>query len=105
MQFLAFRHDQYDLHGSENVGYSPAAEAGGHTDTMDVCLDRVGHLVVDNQADVLHVNTTTSKICSDEDVRVARAQRLQRSFSLLLVLARVQGCCAPLGTNSQHMIT
>lgn len=35
---------------------------------MDVCLDRVGHLVVDNQADVLHVNTTTSKICSDEDV-------------------------------------
>lgn len=66
------------------------------TDTMNVCLDRVGHLVVDDQADVLNIDTTTSQVGSDQDVRVARPQGLQRGFSLFLVLARVQGCRAPL---------
>lgn len=63
---------------------------------MDICFDSVCHLVINDQADILHVDTTTSEIGGDEDVRITGAQRLQSSFSLLLVLARVQGRGAPL---------
>ena len=63
---------------------------------MNVCFDGVRHLVVDDQADILYVNTTTSEIRGNKNIRVPGAQRLQSGFSLFLVLARVQGRRAPL---------
>ena len=43
---------------------------------MNVGFDGVRHLVVDNQADVLDINTTTGKICCDQDIRIACPQGL-----------------------------
>ena len=41
------------------------------TDTMHIGFDSVGHLVIDDQTDVLDIDTTTSEVGRDEDVRVA----------------------------------
>ena len=57
------------------------------TNTMHVCFNGVGHLVVDNQSDVLDINTTTGKVSSHQNVRVPVAQGLQRGFSLFLILS------------------
>ena len=38
---------------------------------MNIRLDGVGHLVVDNQRNVLHIDTTTSEIRSHENIRVS----------------------------------
>ena len=59
------------------------------TDTMYISLDRVRHLEVDDQRHILDINTTSSKISSNQDVGFAIAERLQGSFSMFLVLARV----------------
>ena len=71
------------------------------TNTVHISFDCIGHLVIDDQANVLDIDTTTSQIGSDENVRIAGTQGLQRSFSLLLVFAGVQGGCVPLqGQNA-----
>ena len=46
------------------------------TDTMHVRLNRVRHLVVDNEADVLNVDTTSGEIGGHEDIGVSGAQGL-----------------------------
>ena len=46
------------------------------TDTMHISLDRVRHLEIDNEGDVLDVDTTPSKIGSDEHVCFSRTQLL-----------------------------
>ena len=38
---------------------------------MHIGFDSVGHLVIDDQTDVLDIDTTTSEVGRDEDVRVA----------------------------------
>jgi hypothetical protein len=63
---------------------------------MNVRLDRVGHLEVDDEGNVRDVDTTTGEIGRDEDVVLARPDRVERGFSLLLVLARVEGDGVPL---------
>jgi hypothetical protein len=44
---------------------------------MDIGFNGVGHLEVDDQTDVGHINTTTSQIGCNEDIGVSIAQRLQ----------------------------
>lgn len=66
------------------------------TDTVHVRLDGAGHLVVDDEADVLDVDTASREVRRDEHVRVARAQRRERRLALLLRLAGVQRRRAPL---------
>lgn len=63
---------------------------------MNVRLDRVGHLEVDHERDVRDIDSTSGEVGRDEDVALARADRVERRFSLLLVLTRVQGGDAPL---------
>ena len=46
------------------------------TDTMHVRLNRVRHLVVDNEADVLDVDTTSGEIGGHENIGVSGAQGL-----------------------------
>ena len=53
-----------------------------------VCVDST-HVVVDDERDVGHVDTTPSEIGRDHDVRVTIAQGLERGLALLLVLVRV----------------
>lgn len=84
---------------------------------MDIRFDRVRHVEVDNKRYVCaefrpsvskhemfsseafltrHIDTTTSKIGCHENIGVASAQAVERFFSLLLILVRVQGGCPPL---------
>ena len=63
---------------------------------MNIGFDCIGHLVVDNQCNVGYVDTTTGEIGGNEDVGFPRAEGLQSRFSLLLILARMKRCGAPL---------
>jgi hypothetical protein len=38
---------------------------------MHVCFDRACHLVVDDETDVLDINTTSSKISGNKDIGFA----------------------------------
>ena len=38
------------------------------TDTMRVILDRFGHVVVDDQRDILDVDTTAGNVCGHQDI-------------------------------------
>ena len=66
------------------------------TDTVNVSFNGVGHLVIDDERDVLYVNTTTSQVGSDENVRFARSEGLKGGFTLILRFARVKRGGAPL---------
>ena len=60
------------------------------TNTMNVRLDGICHLEVDDQTDILHVDTTPSKISRDENLGFPAPERLQCSFTLFLVFAGMQ---------------
>jgi hypothetical protein len=66
------------------------------TNAVHVGLDSTCHLEIDDQADVLHVDTSPGKISCNEDVRVVVAEGRERSFSLFLIFARMEGGGAPL---------
>ncbi len=74
----------------------PPVAVQARTDTVNISLDGVCHLVVDNETDILHVDTTSGKICSHEKVGIACPKGLQSCFSLLLGFSRVQGRSVPL---------
>lgn len=57
---------------------------------MNVCLDGVGHLEVDDETNVLDVDTTTSKVGRDKHIGLSIPEGLQRGLTLLLVLAGVE---------------
>ena len=70
---------------TDNVAVAPVEEGSRETDitrttrttdTMHVRLNRVRHLVVDNEADVLNVDTTSGEIGGHEDIGVSGAQGL-----------------------------
>lgn len=67
------------------------------TNTMDVSLNRVGHLIVQDKANVLDIDTTARQVRRDQNIRFATAQRLECRLTLLLVLPRVEGCRTELG--------
>lgn len=57
---------------------------------MRVGLDRVGHVVVDNQRNVWDVDTTSSHVCCDEHVEGCITEALDAGLTLVLALAAVQ---------------
>lgn len=67
-----------------------------HTNTVNIGLDSARHLEINNQTNVLYINTSSGKVSGDKDVRVTITEGCQRSFSLLLILARMEGGGAPL---------
>ena len=56
---------------------------------MNICFDCVRHLVVDNESDILHIDTTTRQVSGNEDICIAGSEGLQSCLSLILILARV----------------
>ena len=59
------------------------------TNTMNIRFNRVGHLEVNDQTDVLHIDTTTRQVSGNEDICIAGSEGLQSCLSLILILARV----------------
>jgi hypothetical protein len=55
------------LRGEERVRGTRSAGTSGTTDSVDVILDVVRHVVVDDNFDVLNIQTTSGDIGGDEN--------------------------------------
>jgi len=66
-------------------GRSLSAETTSTADSMDVVLLLLGQLEVDNESDLLDIDTTGEHISGDEDTDGSRSELLHHDFTLLLV--------------------
>jgi len=70
---------------NEVDGCSLSAETTGTADSMDVVLLLLGKLEVDNESDLLDIDTTSEHISGDKDTHGTRSELLHHDFTLLLV--------------------
>lgn len=70
--------------GDEVDGNTLATKSSTATDTVDVVLTVAGQIVVDDQRDLLNVDTTGPDIGGNEDSRVALSEILHDAVTLLL---------------------
>ena len=71
--------------GNEVDGDTLAAKATAATNTVNVVFSVARQIVVDDERDLLDVNTTRKKVGRDEDTRRACAELLHDDIALLLV--------------------
>ncbi|CRK15600.1 hypothetical protein BN1723_010732 [Verticillium longisporum] len=76
--------DTHILAGNKVDGDTLATKAAATTNTVDVVLAVARQIVVDDQADLLHVDTTCPNIGRDEHTAVALAEVLHNTVALLL---------------------
>ena len=82
------------LRGDEVDGDTLPSEPTTTTDTVDVVLTVRGQIVVDDERNLLHVNTTGEKVRGDENTGRARAELLHEDLALLLLHVTVLGIIA-----------
>jgi len=74
-----------DIFFSDEVdGNSLSSETSGTTDTMDVILEIFGKVIVDDERDLLHVDTAGQEIGGDKDSAGARSEFGEDDISFLL---------------------
>ena len=73
------------LRGDEVDGDTLPSEPTTTTDTVDVVLAVGGQVVVDDERNLLHVDTTGEEIRGDEDTGRAGAEFLHEDLALLLL--------------------
>lgn len=78
------------LVAEEGEGDAALAGTAGTADTVRVRLDVVGHVEVDDERDVGHVDAAARQVRRDQHVRLALAHRQQGRLALLLRLGPVQ---------------
>ena len=66
-------------------GNSLSSESATAANTVNVVLPVCGQVVVDNQRHLLHVDTASKQIGSDQNTRRARAKLLHQNLPLLLI--------------------
>lgn len=66
-------------------GCSLSAETTSTADSMDVVLLLLGKLKVDNESNLLDIDTTSEHISGDKDTHGTRSELLHHDFTLLLV--------------------
>ena len=71
--------------GEEVDGYTLPSEAAGATDTVDVVLAVGGEVEVDDQGDLLDVDTAGEEVRCDEDAGGAGAELAHDDVALALV--------------------
>ena len=83
------QHAHFPRRNKQNriTGSSRAART---TDTVDVSLNVVGHVVVDDMADARHVQAARGNVSRDHDVQLLVLQLLNCAFPLLLIHIAVQ---------------
>lgn len=75
-----------DVLGGDKVnGNTLTTETTATTDTMDVVLAVGGEIVVDDERDLLDVDTTGEQVGGDEHTRRSRTELLHEELTLLLV--------------------
>ena len=68
-----------------------SAETTASSDTVDVVLAVSGQVIVDDQRDLLHIDTSGKKIGSNQDTRRSRTELLHNQVTLSLVHVTVHG--------------
>lgn len=81
---------------NEGDSHSRFTRTTSPTDPVNVRLDRIRHLIVDDQRDVRNIDTTTCEIRSDEYIVLSSSDRIECGFSLFLILARMESRRIPL---------
>jgi len=72
-------------------GCSFLTETTGAADSVDVAFLLLGQLVVDNETDLLDINTSREQVSGDQDTDGTRAELFHNYLTLLLVHLTVHG--------------
>jgi len=91
VELLNLAHHAHIVSGNEVDGNSLTAETTATTDAVDVVLAVGGKVVVDNQRNLLDIDTTGQEISGNQDTRRAGAELLHDQISLGLVHVTVHG--------------
>lgn len=79
--------------------YQPRLSSSARTtNTMGIILNILGHVVVDDERDILDINTSSSDVRCHEISFLSVLELSQRLFTLLLTFATVESCDAVLKT-------
>lgn len=76
----------------ESDGNAVCIGTGGASDAMDVVFRVVGHVVVDDEGDVVDVNAAGNDVGSDQDVDFPVFEIEHDVFALFLLQVGVHGC-------------
>lgn len=77
--------------GEESVGNTFSASSAGSSDTMDVIFKLSGEIVVDDELDIRHVQTSGGKIGSDQNIASSGLVKSHDVISLALSLVTMDG--------------
>lgn len=91
VELLDFSHHAHVLGSDEVDGNTLPSETTTTTDSVDVVLTVGWEIVVDDQGDLLDIDTTGQKIGGDQDTGRARAELLHNQITLALVHVTVHG--------------
>jgi hypothetical protein len=91
VKLFNFSHHAYILGGNEVDGNTLSAETSSTTNSVDVVLTVGWQIVVDDQRNLLNINTTGQKISCDKDTGRTRSELLHNEITLALVHITVHG--------------
>lgn len=91
VKLLNLTHHADVVSGDKVDGDTLSAETTTTTDTVDVVLAVGGKIVVDDQGDLLDINTTGQQVSGNQDTRGAGSELLHNQVTLSLVHVTVHG--------------
>ena len=91
VELLNLSHHADIISGDEVDGNTLTTETTTTTDTVNVVLTVGREIVVDNQGNLLDVNTTGQKVSGDQDTGRSRAELLHDDITLRLLHISVHG--------------
>lgn len=91
VELLNLTHHADILGGDKVDGNALSAETTTTTNSVDVVLTVGGEIVVDDQGNLLDIDTTGQKISGDQDTRRAGSELLHDQITLTLVHVTVHG--------------
>jgi hypothetical protein len=91
VELLDLSHHAHIISGDEVDGNTLTTETTTTTDAVDVVLAVGGKVVVDDQRDLLDIDTTGQQVSGDQDTGRTGAELLHDNITLLLVHVTVHG--------------
>jgi len=91
VELLDLPHHAYIVSGDEVDGDTLSAETTTTTNSVDVVLTVGGEIVVDDQGNLLDIDTTGQKVSGDQDTRRTGSELLHDQVTLSLVHVTVHG--------------
>lgn len=91
VELLDLSHHADVLSGDEVDGNTLTSETSTTTDSVDIVLTVCWEIVVDDQGDLLNIDTTCQKISSDQDTGRTGTELLHNQVTLTLVHITVHG--------------